>query len=68
MKTWNTPVVEELAFEMTACNGNTPDASDKNYKKKTQHCECGHNTNFKFDPSCPDCGPKDDGFSTNENS
>lgn len=57
MKKWNMPEVEELSFALTAgCNGNTPKASDKNYKKKTQQCECGHNTNFQFDPTCPDCG------------
>lgn len=57
MKNWNTPEVEELAFELTAgCNGNTPQASDNQYKKKTQHCECGHNTNFAVDSNCSDCG------------
>ncbi len=57
MKNWNTPDVEELAFELTAgCNGNTPSASDNQYKKKTNQCECGHNTNFALDPACSDCG------------
>lgn len=57
MKKWNMAELEELSLTLTAdCNGNTPQASDKNYKQKTQHCECGHNTNFAFEVGCPDCG------------
>ena len=57
MKKWNDAEVVELSLSSTAkCNGNTPEASDNQYKKKTNHCECGHNTNFFLDPSCPDCG------------
>ncbi len=48
MKTWNSPVVDELTVASTEESGNTPTASDKNYKAKTNQCECTHNTNFAF--------------------
>lgn len=57
MKKWNTPEMVELAIEYTennGCNGETPDASHVNYKKKTNQCECGHNTNFMFNRDCAD--------------
>lgn len=69
MKKWNAPEMVELAIECTfdccdeehsSCNGNTPTtgATDK-YKTKTNHCECGHNTNFAFCDVCSAFGNKD---------
>lgn len=55
MKKWNAPEVVELDITCTAGgkgNGNTPDASDVNYKAKNQQCECNHNTNFAFQSWC----------------
>lgn len=61
MNKWTNPEVEELSLSLTAgCNGNTPHASDNQYKQKTNQCECGHNTNFAFEVGCPDCGYEGD--------